>query len=140
MAHSPELRASDAEREAVAQELRDHAAAGRLEPDELEERLGRAYSARTHGELAGLTTDLPAAAAAPMPPAPKRCELPERMKPVAARWAAFNLAAILVWAATGDGVTDFWPKWVLLATTVIAVLRLGKAWDDDHGARDREMG
>ena len=140
MAHSPELRASDAEREAVAQELRDHAAAGRLDPDELEERLTRAYSAKTHGELEGLTTDLPAAAPAPAPPELKRRELPDRMKPVAARWVAFNVAAILVWAATGDGLNDFWPKWVLLATTVFALLRLGKAWDDDHHAHDREMG
>src|SRR5207247_11077364 len=140
MAHSPELRASDAEREAVAQELRDHAAAGRLDPDELEERLTRAYSAKTHGELEGLTTDLPAAAPAPAPPELKRRELPDRMKPVAARWVAFNVAAILVWAATGDGLNDFWPKWVLLATTVFALLRLGKAWDDDHHAHDSEMG
>jgi hypothetical protein len=124
----------------VAQDLREHAAAGRLDPDELEERLGRTYAAKTHGELTGLTADLPAAAHALPAPAPRRRELPQRMKPVAARWVAFNVAAILVWAATSDGLEDFWPKWVLLATTVIAVLRLGKAWDDDHRAQDREMG
>ncbi|MGW0804257.1 DUF1707 SHOCT-like domain-containing protein [Nonomuraea sp. NPDC002799] len=53
-----ELRASDADRERVAQVLQDAHADGRLALDELEERLGVLYSARTLGDLAGLTTDL----------------------------------------------------------------------------------
>lgn len=63
------LRASDAERDATLRALGDHAAAGRLTLDELEERSSRALTARTRGELASLTTDLPregaGAAAAP---------------------------------------------------------------------------
>ncbi|MFD0470197.1 DUF1707 domain-containing protein [Nonomuraea thailandensis] len=53
-----ELRASDADRERIAQVLQDAHADGRLTLDELEERLGVLYSARTLGELAALTTDL----------------------------------------------------------------------------------
>lgn len=53
-----ELRASDADRERIAQVLQDAHADGRLMLDELEERLGVLYSARTLGELAELTTDL----------------------------------------------------------------------------------
>ncbi|GAA3233815.1 DUF1707 SHOCT-like domain-containing protein [Nonomuraea helvata] len=53
-----ELRASDADRERVAQVLQDAHADGRLTLDELEERLGVLYSARTLGQLAELTTDL----------------------------------------------------------------------------------
>ncbi|HLU71203.1 MAG TPA: DUF1707 domain-containing protein [Nonomuraea sp.] len=53
-----ELRASDADRERIAQVLQDAHADGRLTLDELEERLAALYSARTLGELAGLTTDL----------------------------------------------------------------------------------
>jgi hypothetical protein len=53
-----ELRASDADRERIAQVLQDAHADGRLQLDELEERLGVLYSARTLGELAALTTDL----------------------------------------------------------------------------------
>ena len=46
------LRASDDDRERVVDELRRHAAEGRLSVDELEERIERALSARTRGELA----------------------------------------------------------------------------------------
>ena len=55
------LRASDADRERVATLLRDHCAAGRLSVDELDERLGRAYAARTYRDLQILMTDLPRA-------------------------------------------------------------------------------
>jgi len=54
------LRVSDAERDATLRTLGDHAAVGRLTLDELEERSGRALAAKTRGELATLTNDLPA--------------------------------------------------------------------------------
>jgi hypothetical protein len=54
------LRASDAERERVAEALRRHHLDGRLDTEELQERLERAYAARTTGELAPLLSDLPA--------------------------------------------------------------------------------
>jgi hypothetical protein len=59
------VRASDAEREDVSRQLSAHAAAGRLTPQELDERLDAAYAARTYGELTRLLEDLPAAPAAP---------------------------------------------------------------------------
>ncbi|MFD8915718.1 DUF1707 domain-containing protein [Streptomyces sp. NPDC059575] len=55
----PDLRASDADRERVAEVLRDALAEGRLDMQEFEERLEGAYTARTYGELAPLTRDLP---------------------------------------------------------------------------------
>ncbi|MCS0602475.1 DUF1707 domain-containing protein [Streptomyces sp. LP11] len=65
---SPDLRASDADRERVAEVLRDALAEGRLDMAEFEERLETAYTARTYGELTPLTRDLPAGGAvAPMP-------------------------------------------------------------------------
>lgn len=59
----PDVRASDAERNAVVDLLSEHASAGRLTLAELEERVGLAYAARTRAELAELTRDLPAVAA-----------------------------------------------------------------------------
>ncbi|MDG4859097.1 DUF1707 domain-containing protein [Streptomyces sp. T-3] len=56
----PELRASDADRERVAERLRDAVAEGRLDMEEFEERLDAAYKARTYSELEPLTLDLPA--------------------------------------------------------------------------------
>ncbi|MDX6361803.1 MAG: hypothetical protein QOC85_806 [Streptomyces sp.] len=60
---SPELRASDADRERVAEQLRDAVAEGRLDMAEFEERLEATYAARTYGELAPITRDLPGSAA-----------------------------------------------------------------------------
>ena len=57
------LRVSDAERDVTLRTLGDHAAVGRLTLDELEERSGRALVAKTRGELAALTSDLPAGGA-----------------------------------------------------------------------------
>ncbi|MFE9025856.1 DUF1707 domain-containing protein [Streptomyces iakyrus] len=57
----PDLRASDADRERVAEILRDALAEGRLDMAEFEERLDATYRARTYGELAPITRDLPAA-------------------------------------------------------------------------------
>jgi Domain of unknown function (DUF1707) len=64
-----ELRASDADRERVADLLREAAADGRISMDELEERLETAYTSRTHAELLPLTRDLAASdAPASAPP------------------------------------------------------------------------
>jgi uncharacterized protein DUF1707 len=54
----PELRASDAERERAADVLRVAASEGRLNLDELEDRLGSAYDVRTHTELDRLVADV----------------------------------------------------------------------------------
>ncbi|WP_406436337.1 DUF1707 domain-containing protein [Streptomyces sp. NBC_00631] len=56
---APELRASDADRERVAEILRDALAEGRLDMEEFEERLEATYRARTYGELTPITRDLP---------------------------------------------------------------------------------
>ena len=63
-----QLRASHQDRDRVVEVLRVAAGDGRLTPDELDQRLEAALTARTYGELAVLTTDLPAApgAAAPL--------------------------------------------------------------------------
>jgi uncharacterized protein DUF1707 len=62
-----DLRASDADRERVAEVLRDALAEGRLDMEEFEERLEATYKARTYGELAPITRDLPSAGV-PAPP------------------------------------------------------------------------
>jgi hypothetical protein len=59
MSRYDSLRASDADREAVTERLRQAAAEGRLEPEELEERVEAALRARTYGELSPLVRDLP---------------------------------------------------------------------------------
>ena len=54
-----EMRVSDAEREAAAAELQEHFASGRLNQDELNDRLSAAFAAKTRGDLNAVFTDLP---------------------------------------------------------------------------------
>ena len=61
---APDLRASHADRDRVVDALRVAGGDGRLTAEELDTRLESALSARTLGELAGLTADLPIAPAA----------------------------------------------------------------------------
>ena len=55
----PDMRAGDADRERLVEQLREHHAAGRLTLDEFDERMTKAYAAKTYGELRTLTRDLP---------------------------------------------------------------------------------
>ncbi len=57
-----DLRAGHDDRDRVVDVLRVAAGDGRLTPEELDERVGAALTARTYGELAALVSDLPAAA------------------------------------------------------------------------------
>ncbi|MEU8269220.1 DUF1707 domain-containing protein [Sphaerisporangium sp. NPDC049002] len=77
------MRASDAEREAVVERLREASVEGRLTLSELTERTEAAYLATSHAELAQLTADLPGAAdARPFP-----ASAPASPRPgVARRW------------------------------------------------------
>src|SRR5579859_4691659 len=70
------LRASDADRERVANVLREAAGDGRLTMDELDERLDAVFAAKTYAELEPITHDLPAHgdAQAPVPAAAVRAD------------------------------------------------------------------
>jgi hypothetical protein len=87
----PGVRASDEDRQRVVADLERHTAAGRLSLDEFTDRVGRAYAAATHGELAALTHDLPTL---PSPaPAPAR---DQRNLLVALALALVTIAALAV--------------------------------------------
>jgi hypothetical protein len=61
----PQMRASDVDREHTAETLRGAAADGRLTVEELEERLGAAYGAKTRSELETLLADVHAGGLVP---------------------------------------------------------------------------
>lgn len=63
----PAIRASDADRDHVAEQLAAHYAAGRLDTGEYEERLAAAYAARSWSELRSVLADLPAETSADEP-------------------------------------------------------------------------
>jgi len=64
MTTGPNIRVSDAEREAVAAQLRDHYGDGRLTLDELNERLDQTFAAKTRADLNTVVVDLPYSASA----------------------------------------------------------------------------
>jgi hypothetical protein len=131
----PHLRAADADREAVAAALGRHMAAGRLSLAEYEDRVAQAWSARTYGDLASLTADLPASpSAAASPPgsadrATGRAAWPSSSSPVRAwsehggsaghgwqSWATTSVTVLVVYLATALGTQElhyFWPIWVI---------------------------
>jgi GntR family transcriptional regulator len=65
------LRVSDAERAAVSGRLAEHFAAGRLDQAEFDDRVGRAMSAKTRGDLRGLFADLSETGAPAVPELPR---------------------------------------------------------------------
>lgn len=95
---SPDMRASDAERERVAETLREAVAEGRLEMDEFEQRLDATFKARTHGELVPLVRDLPVPG--------------DLVRPVGAvaerKGSSANWPARIGGTATSSGAFAFW--------------------------------
>lgn len=65
MTDLPATRASDAEREQVVAELREHSAQGRLTLEEFSQRVDEAYAAKTVAELEAVKRELPVIAATP---------------------------------------------------------------------------
>jgi uncharacterized membrane protein len=65
---NPALRAATADRERTVDVLKAGFAEGRLTQDEYNDRMGKAYDARTYGELAALIADLPAGVIPPLAP------------------------------------------------------------------------
>ncbi len=102
------VRVSDRERDEVAEELRKHAGDGRLEVDELDERLDAVYAARTRSDLEPLTADLPPI----VPPSPVRSPKRRDLGGHVLAFVAVNVLVIVIWAAAGAGY--FWPIWPLL--------------------------
>jgi hypothetical protein len=70
-----DLRASDVERNEVADKLSRHFAEGRLDQPEFKARLDKAIGAKTRGDLDGLFDDLPRLADEPPPPRSRRRRL-----------------------------------------------------------------
>ena len=131
MSESPQLRAADADRERTTETLRVAAADGRLNAEELDERVGAALSARTHAELAPLVADLPV----PEPAAERRSRTPRRGGSERAAFLATAAVLVAIWALTGAGY--FWPVWPILGWGVFALGPKGAMPFGGCGARRR---
>jgi hypothetical protein len=152
----PHLRAADADRTAVADVLGRHMAAGRLTVAEYEERLTRAYAAKTYGELAELTTDLPDDTPAPVPGATVATQgtSPARWGAHGwhgagsgdwRSWASTAAIVIAIWATTSLASWEFlyfWPIWVIGPWGAILLVQsfMGGHGDEDAIQDDDEPG
>jgi len=121
MPEDPSLRTSDEQRERAARDIREHFAAGRLDEDELDERVQAAYSARTQGELRAVMADLPKL---PATRAEQKAELAQRRRDLQRRLlqeagggsGAFIICTV-IWLASGASGL-FWPIFVALGVLV----------------------
>jgi Domain of unknown function (DUF1707) len=127
-----QLRASDADRQAVVEQLREAHAEGRLDLTEFDDRTRSAYAARTYADLVPLTADLPAQpAAAVSPPSvadqPVATALPHRTgmvwKIVGSAWFFASFVNLVIWAIVCIASWDWiYPWWVWVAGPWGAVL------------------
>lgn len=137
-----DLRAGDEDRDRTSATLREAYAEGRLDNDEFQTRLEQAHQAKTYGELAALTRDLPSTMPGPAAPVPvpdsavvRSARERDRRKGLRAAWASWLGVSVMVniiWFASwmGDGSAPYyWPIWVMGpwgAAMIIASLAGGK--------------
>ncbi len=117
------LRASDADRERVANFLREQHAVGRLDHDELEERLGRAYRAVTMGDLDRLIGDLPQ----PHRPAPRHAPAHRRRPPSRMALLPLGFAALLAFATPTLALVMFAVMAAVGLAVIVSVFAIGMA-------------
>jgi Domain of unknown function (DUF1707) len=123
---SPVMRASDADRERVAERLRTALGEGRLTLEEFDVRVADVYAARTYGDLSAVTADLPSSVEVFERPTggavvPRSHGLPATSHGAgghALAWGSYlsaNLICLIVWASIavgGGGTQGYWFLWV----------------------------
>lgn len=127
MAYTPDMRASDGDREKISARLRDAHADGRLSAEEFQLRLDALYDARTYGEIEPLVRDLPAIRTATTPASVPQV-VPAATSTVTKRtggdkalavlwtiWACAVSVNLVVWtlvSVSNLSFEYFWPAWV----------------------------
>ena len=128
------MRASDADRDKVAERLRRAAAEGRLLTEELEQRLESLFRARTYRELDAVVADLPGRRRRYRPRAS------EAMVPAVAVLAVpIVVAAVAAVVFIATGVVAGWLLWVVVAWWFFGVRR-GRRHGWHHGPYGHRSG
>lgn len=124
--YSPDMRASDGDRDKIASRLRDAHTDGRLSAEEFQLRLDALYDATTYGEIEPLVRDLPVARSASTAPVPKaatgsgstvvpRTAGDKAMRALWTLWACLVSVNVVIWVLASIGNAEFiyfWPIWV----------------------------
>jgi hypothetical protein len=142
-------RASDADRQRVADRLRQALDEGRLTVLEYDERLRAAYGSLTYGELAKVTSDLPVTAPSTPPEravdaasTKQRGRTREYLVRQGRAWLGGAVITNGIWAATsGLDWHHYWPGAVLgfWALGVVAKLVSGRHHEDEENDRERRL-
>lgn len=111
----PSVRVGTSEREQAAAALGEHFAAGRLDVTEYDDRVGRAYTAKTVAELTPLFADLPR----PQPAAGRLTAPGSRSWPP---MAVLIMGAVLLFAIVSAVTTHFFP-FFLFPLIIIGIFR-----------------
>jgi hypothetical protein len=119
------MRISDADRAEVAERLSKHYGEGRLDQAELDERLDQAMRAKTWSDLDGLFADLPDAdgQAAQLPRQDTLPQPPRERRP--RHRLAFLVLIVVIAAAAGHALAQFYLPWLWIALLIVLVFRYG---------------
>jgi hypothetical protein len=137
------LRASHADREQVIEVVKAAYVQGRLTKAELDARAGQAFAARTYGELAAVTADLPPGLVTALPPRrPARARTRPPVSKVVAGAALVIPAPAMVAVAfiTGSdplGKVAILTVFVYFMAWIVAGMQLVANWHDNRSRRQR---
>ena len=131
MPGDPRMRASDSDRERTASLLREHHAAGRLDAAEFNDRLDKAFEAKTMGDLDALLADLPGIDLYRLPAASIRPAPPGAIRPRTGSGSALG--------RRGEGAISSqrvvtWASWAAISSLLfvtwlgLGLLSGGAAW------------
>ena len=123
-----DMRASDAERQAIQERLRVAQSVGQLDIHEFDERVQSVWAARTRGDLERVTADLPTPPpAAPVARRPGRQVFSDTgggtaMRVLTIIWLSVLVVNLIVWGLVSvSAVEDIYPWWIWLAPSGAAL-------------------
>jgi hypothetical protein len=130
------MRAADADRHQIAEQLKSALDEGRLSLAEYDDRVREAYAARTYAELLVLVTDLPRPGMSAAEVNAKRAaevkrearKMPMPLMVLWTIWGAVTAVNVMVWflvAATTGFDLYLWPIWLLVPGAALGAVTVG---------------